>query len=68
MEAHRFCNDNGCGYLIDERSVDKLNDSLVEIMDSYEEHLWGSIDQAKKIQHLISKSSQAPRFHDFILT
>jgi len=68
MEAHRFCNDNGCGYLIDERSVDKLKDSLVEIMGSYREQLSASIDQAKKIQHLVSKSSQIPRFHDFLLT
>ena len=68
MEAHRFCNDNGCGYLIDERSVDKLKDSLVEIMGSYREQLSASIDQAKKIQQLISKSSQIPRFHDFLLT
>ena len=68
MEAHRFCKDNECGYLIDERSIDKLKSTLVDIMDSYEEHLWGSIDQAKKIQHLISKSSQVPRLHDFLLT
>jgi hypothetical protein len=68
MEAHRFCKDNGCGYLIDERSTDKLKASLVDIMHSYEEQLSVSIDQAKRIQHLISKSSQVPRFHDFILT
>ncbi len=68
MEAHRFCKDNGCGYLIDERSVDKIKASLVDIMYSYEEQLTASIDQAKKIQHLISKTSQVPRFHDFILT
>ena len=68
MEAHRFCKDNGCGYLIDKRSVDKLKACLVEIMESYQEQLSASIDQAKKIQHLISKSSQVPRFHDFILT
>ena len=68
MEAHRFCNDNKCGYLIDERSIDKIKASLVEIMDSYQEQLSASIHQAKKIQHLISKSSQIPRFHDFILS
>ena len=68
MEAHRFCKDNGCGHLIDERSVDKLKASLVEIMENYREELSASIDQANKIQHLISTSSQVPRFHDFLLT
>jgi glycosyltransferase involved in cell wall biosynthesis len=68
MEAHRFCSDKGCGYLIDERSVDKLKTSLVEIMENYREQLTASIAQSKEIQHLISKSSQIPRLHDFLLT
>ena len=68
MEAHRFCKDNDCGYLIDVRSVEKLMEALIEIMENYQESLSASIDQAKKIQSLISKSTQVPRFHDFLLS
>tara|TARA_B100002019_G_C21216506_1_gene572332 strand:- start:27 stop:1103 length:1077 start_codon:yes stop_codon:yes gene_type:complete len=68
MEAHRFCKDNECGYLIDQRSIDKLEVSLLEIMHNYQKHLTASTEQAKKIQHLMSKSSQIPRFHRFLLT
>ena len=68
MEAHRFCSDNGCGYVIDERSVEKLMISLMEIMENYRDHLSASIDQATKTQNLLSKSSQVPHFHDFLLT
>ena len=68
MEAHRFCKDNDCGYLVDIRSVEKLMDALIEIMENYQESLSASIDQANKIQSLISKSTQVPRFHDFLLS
>ena len=68
MEAHRFCKDNDCGYLIDVRSVEKLMEALIEIMENYQKSLSTSIDQANKIQSLISKSTQVPRFHDFLLS
>lgn len=68
MEAHRFCKDNDCGYLIDKRSVDMLMKTLIEIMENYRESLSISIDQANRIQSLISKSTQVPRFHDFLLS
>ena len=68
MEAHRFCKDNDCGYLIDQRSVDMLMKTLIEIMENYRESLSISIDQANRIQSLISKSTQVPRFHDFLLS
>jgi len=68
MEAHRFCKDNECGYVIDKRSVDMLMKTLIEIMENYRESLSISIDQANRIQSLISKSTQVPRFHDFLLS
>ena len=68
MEAHRFCKDNGCGYVIDERSVNKLKAALIDIMENYQEQLATSMDQANRTRHLLSKSSQVPRFHDFLLS
>ncbi len=68
MESHRFCNDNDCGFLIKDRSIEILKNTLIKIMQNYQEQLSASIDQAYKIKPLLSISTQVPRFHDFLLT
>lgn len=68
MESHRFCNDNDCGFLIKDRSIEILKNTLINIMQNYQEQLSASIDQAYKIKPLLSISTQVPRFHDFLLT
>ena len=67
MESHRFCKDNNCGYLINERSIEMLKDSLKEIILNYPKYISTSIDQSNKIRPLLSKSTQVPRFHNFLL-
>lgn len=68
MEANRFCKDNKCGILIEERSLKLLKNSLLEIMLNYRKKTNSSMHQAKKIKPCISKQSQISRFHDFIVS
>ncbi len=68
MESHRFCNDNNCGFLIKDRSIEMLQNTLIKIMQNYQEQLSESIDQANRIKPLLSISTQVPRFHNFLLT
>lgn len=67
MESYRFCKDNDCGYLISERSIEVLKNCLSEIMHNYTSHISKSMAQSNKIRSLVSKSTQVPRFHNFLL-
>lgn len=67
MEANRFCRDNNCGILIDEKSVDNLKVCILKIMLDYKKCVLNSLSQTKNIKGRISQSSQVPRFHDFLL-
>lgn len=66
MEAHRFCLENKCGMIIDKSSASEIKVSLIKILNEYKKEQSNAVKQATRIKHLISRSIQVLRFHQFL--
>lgn len=67
MEAHRFCDDEKCGILIDDNSISSLKSAILDLYLNYPRHKKDAINSYHKLINKLSISDQSARFQSFVL-
>jgi glycosyltransferase involved in cell wall biosynthesis len=67
MEAFRFCNENNCGILIDENSIEAIKSKIIDLHLNFSRYNDDSMKTSHKLFSQLSISSQGNNFQNFVL-
>lgn len=67
MEAFRFCNENNCGILIDDNSIESIKSKIKDLFLNYSRYNRDSIKTSHKLFNQLSISSKGNKFQNFVL-
>jgi len=67
MEAFRFCNENNCGILIDDNSIEPIKSKIIDLLLNFPRYNEDSMKTSQKLFSQLSISSQGNKFLNFVL-